>query len=82
MTMSSIESCSCFPFLNPGVKRRARNSLVITRNGKYVKIYYVEAGREIFRQDFIIYDTLMLQLEAHKINDTVSFIFSLHNESF
>lgn len=30
-----------------------------------------------FGKDFIIYDTLMLQLEAHKINDTVSFVFSV-----
>lgn len=27
-------------------------------------------------KDFIIYETLMLQLEAHKINDAVSFISS------
>jgi hypothetical protein len=51
-----------------------------------VKIYYFFGGKEreeetiarqeeILEKDFIIYDTLMLQLGAHKINDTVSFIF-------
>jgi ribosomal protein L23 len=36
-----------------------------------------EKNAELAGKDFIIYDTLMLQLEAHKINDTVSFIFSV-----
>lgn len=55
------------------------------RNGKYVKIHWrikeslnvetrdggEEEGRRSFpAKDFIIYDTLMLQLDAHKINDT------------
>jgi hypothetical protein len=53
-----------------------------------VKIYYIQRKSEGNSldmrleerekcEDFIIYDTLMLQLEAHKINDTVSFIFSV-----
>jgi hypothetical protein len=55
-------------------------------NGKYVKIYCrAEAGVVTLTclsrgKDFIIYETLMLQLEAHKINDAVSFISS--NEQF
>lgn len=82
MTMSSIESYSCF-LSSILVKIVEHAILRHNSNGKYVKIYYTrrvsryenEQKIETFGRDFIIYDTLMLQLEAHKINDSVLFNF-------
>jgi hypothetical protein len=88
MTMSSIESYSCFqPLLSLPLFLHFEHAVLYHNcNGKYVKIYCrAEAGVETLTclsrgKDFIIYETLMLQLEAHKINDAVSFISS--NEQF